>query len=290
MNGSVIWLGDGECLLETADGAFSVTDPSLISSIRDCVGDATVQSNIQLPGSHTAATMASLFETANVRPYEGPSITPSGTSRFGNMMPRRQVSALPDLGFATVLEGRHSAREFGAPSEAELLALLTHAARSRFGWPTKDGWTASSRPSPSAGARHPIEIVLAALEVHGLAPGLYWFDPVLCRLSALAGRDEAQEVAVRAQAALAVDDPPPTVLCLVAELHRALSRYVGAMSLILRDSGALMATTCFVATALGLATCPLGTGGESPTLGALQVKYPEWAEVGAIAVGRPLAV
>ena len=62
------------------------------------------------------------------------------------------------------------------------------------------------------------------------------------------------------------------------------------MSLILRDTGALVATACFVATALGLATCPVGIGGESPALDALQVKYPEWAEVGAIAVGRPLVL
>ena len=228
MNGSVLWLGDGVCLLETSDGAFSVTNPSLVSSIRVCVDRAAEQSKMQLPGSPTAATLASLFEVANVGPHEGPSVAPSKTRGFGSVLPRRQVSPLPDVGFAAVLEARHSVREFGAPSEADLLALLTHATRSRFGWPTKDGWTASSRPSPSAGARHPIEIVVAAPEVHGLAPGLYWFDPVQCRLSVLpAGRDEAQEVAIRAQAALAVDDPPPAVLCLVAELQRTLSRYVG---------------------------------------------------------------
>ena len=291
MNGSVIWLGDRECLIETSDGAFSVSDPRFVSSIRDCADEVTERSRMLLPGSPTATTLASLFEIANVSPHEGPSVAPSVTHGFGNLLPRRQVSELPDVGFAAVLEARQSVRELGAPSEADLLALLTHAGRSRFAWPTDDGWVASSRPYPSAGARHPIEIVVAAVEVHGLAPGLYWFDPVLCRLAVLpAGRDEAQEVAVGVQAALAVNDPPPAVLCLVAELRRTLSRYVGGMSLVLRDSGALMATTCLVATALGLATCPIGTGGGSPALGALQVKYPEWAEVGAIAVGRPLAL
>lgn len=289
MKESVIWLGERECLLETSDGTFSVTDPSLVSSIRNCIDEAAERSNRQLPGSPTAATLASLFEIANVRPHEEPSVAPSGTHRYGSVLPRQQISALPDVGFAAVLEARHSVRSFGAPSEAELLALLTHAARSRFTWPTKVGRTASSRPSPSAGARHPIEIVVAALEVRGLAPGLYWFDPMLCRLMALqVGCDVARKVAARAQVALAVEDLPPVVLCLVAELQRTLSRYVGGMSLILRDTGALMATACFVATALGLATCPVGIGGESLALDALQIKYPEWAEVGAVAVGRPL--
>ena len=289
MSATVIWLGEGECLLETSDGAFSLTDPNLVSSIRDCADEAEEQSKLQFPGSPTAATLASLFEIANVRPHEGFSVTPSGTRRFGNMMPRQKVRRLPDVGFATVLEARTSVRNFGSPSGDDLLALLTHSTRTRFAWPTKDGRKAASHPFPSAGARHPIEIVVAAPEVRGLAPGLYWFDQDLCRLTVLrAGHDEAQNVASRVQEALAVNDPPPAVLCLVAELQRTLSCYVGGMSLILRDSGALMATACLVATALGLATCPVGIGGKSPAVSALQVEYPEWAEVGAIAVGRPL--
>ena len=291
MNGSVIWLGEKECLLETSDGSFSVTDPILVSYIRCCVDEAGERSSIQLPGSITATTLASLFEIANVRPHEEPSIAPSKIPRLGNILPRQQISSLPDIGFATVLEARHSVREFCAPSQAELLALLTHAARSRLTWPTEDGEIVGSRPSPSAGARHPIEIIVAALDVHGLSSGLYWFDPMQCRLLMLpTGYDEAQEVAVRAQATLGVEDLPPVVLCFAAELQRTLSRYVGGMSLILRDTGALMATVCFVATALGLATCTLGIGGQSSVLNALQVKYPEWAEVGAIAVGRPLGL
>ena len=115
---------------------------------------------------------------------------------------------------------------------------------------------------------------------------------MLCRLTALqAGRDEVQEVTARAQAALAVDEPPPAVLCLVAELQRTLSRYVGGMSLILRDSGALMATICLVATALGLASCPIGIGGESAALGCTPGQVPRvgrgwsnrcWPNLGAI--------
>ena len=290
MNGRVIWQGERECLLETLDGVFSVTDPSLVSSIRDCFDAVEKQSKVQFPGSLTAATLASVLEINNVNPHEAPSVAPSRTRGFGSLLPRRQISTLPDVSFAAVLEARHSVREFGAPNEADLLDLLTFAARSRFEWPTQDGRIASSRPSPSAGALHPIEIVIAALEVRGLVPGMYWFDPVQCRLAVLpASYDEAREVAVRAQAALAVDDTPPTVLCLVAELQRTLSRYAGGMSLILRDSGAMMATMCLVATALGLASCPVGIGGESPALGVLGVKYPEWAEVGALAIGRPLA-
>ena len=291
MNASVIWLGDQECLIETSDRAYSVTDPHLISTIRNCIAEAAVRSNMQIPGSQTAATLASLLDTASVRPHEEISPATGKTLGFGRALPPMQVSTLPEVDFATVLENRHSIREFRTPSHADILSLLTHSARSRFVWLTKNGQPVSSRPSPSAGARHPIEIVVVALKVYGLIPGFYWFDPVLCRLRVLStGHDEVEEVAVRAQAALAVDTPPPAVLCLVAELQRTLSQYSGGMSLILRDSGALVATTCLVATALGLATCPIGTGGESPALSALQVKYPEWAEVGGIAVGRPSAL
>ncbi len=194
---------------------------------------------------------------------------------------------MPDVGFATVLQRRQSVRRFDSPSRSDLLALMTHAARCRFAWFMENGQIASSRPSPSAGARHPIELVIAALNVRGLVPGLYWFDPILCRLSVLLESSNiALEVAVRAQTALATDQPPPAVICLVAELKRTLGSYVGGMSLILRDAGAFLATASLVATALGLAACPVGIGGDSPSLTALRVKYPDWSEVGAIAIGR----
>ena len=94
MNGSVIWLGERECLLETSGGAFLVTDPSLVSSVRNYVDEAEDQSTMQRSGSLTAATLASLFEIAHVSPYEGPSVTPDGIRRFGSMLPRRQVKRI----------------------------------------------------------------------------------------------------------------------------------------------------------------------------------------------------
>ena len=214
--------------------------PALISSIRECVDLATERGESQPQGSPTAATLASLLDIANVRPHEVPSTALIEPHRFGSPLPRRQISTMPETSFAAVLEARQSVREFSAPSDADLLSLLTHAARARFAWSTGDGQSFGSRPSPSAGGKHPIEIVVAALEVGGLSPGLYWFDPVLCRLTALpSGRDEAREVAARSQSALGANAPPPAVLCLVAELRRTMSRYTGGMSLILRDSGAL---------------------------------------------------
>ena len=285
MSDITIWVGDDECLLDKGGSSYVVTDPRLVSSIRRWAREGARLSEVRSSRSPAATTMASLSEVANARPYsdERPSATwlrPSG------VLPQRLSTPLPEVSFAKVLESRRSLREFEAPTNADLLGLLTNSARSRFAWTTDDGTTVTSRPSPSAGARHPLEIVVAAQSVRGLDPGLYWFDPVLCRLAPLTSDDdEAQRLAIKAQIPLATDSPPPVVIYLIAELERTLTRYRGGFSLVLRDAGALIATICLVATALDLAACPLGTGGDSPALDALGVSYPEWAQVGAIALG-----
>lgn len=289
MKGSVVWLGESECLLDSDDEEVSVSDPDLVRSMQAWVERALKQSEKQSPGSVTATALASVYDLAKARPHRERRNSPSLPHVEGKILPRRKVTNLPDVAFADVLEARRSVREFRRPTDADLLALLTHAGRSRFAWTTSSGSIVSSRPSPSAGALHSIEIVVAALNVQGLDPGLYWFDPNICRLTMLlSNRDQAQRTVARSQVALATHDPPPAVFHLVAQIRRTLTSYSGGMSLVLRDSGALMATICLVSTALGLAACPLGTGGDSPTLDALDGKYPEWAEVGAIAVGRPL--
>ena len=187
MKGSVIWLGEQECLVETSGQVFSVTDPGLIASISASVKQAAERSGTKPRGFPTAATLATLSDIANVRPHEGLPAAPMGPRGFGRVLARRQVSNLPDVRFAAVLEARRSVREFSAPGEGDLLDLLTYAARTRFSWPANDDQTVSSRPSPSAGGRHPIEIVVAALEVGSLPSGLYWFDPVLWPLGGASG-------------------------------------------------------------------------------------------------------
>ena len=287
MDDTVIWLGAGECVVDRKGASYIVTDERLLSSIDRWAAEATQHSRERSSNAPSAGTLASLSEMAGVSRYaDAPS--PASWVRPSRLTSHGRPTPMPAVSFGEVLEGRRSTRFFGTPTDTDLLGLLTYSTRSRFSWATDGGAVATSRPAPSAGARHPIEIVVAADDVRGLDSGLYWFDPVLCRLALLeSDHDKAHRMAVAAQAPLETGDPPPVVLYLVAELRRTLERYRGGFSLILRDAGALIATICFVATALRLAVCPLGTGGHSPALDALQVPYPEWAGVGAIALGRP---
>ncbi len=290
MNDSIVWLDGNQCRLDTESGTFKVDDPRLVARLRQWVNEVAGASEREDDGSFTATTMACMSEIARVRPYAGnarKSARDRSTKSFGNALPKQRVEELPQVSFAKVLESRRSVRRFKAPKDSQVHALLTHATRTRLVWKSEDHLWSSSRPYPSAGARHPIEVFVCARDVDGLEPGLYWFDPWQCRLSIIHdGRSEAINVSQRTKAALGSDIAPPAVICLVAELRRTLSRYSGGMSLVLRDAGALMATIGLVATAQGIATCPVGVGGSRSILRALDVRHPDWAEVGAIAVGR----
>ena len=118
------------------------------------------------------------------------------------------------------------------------------------------------RPSPSGGALHGLELYCLAVGCPGLQRGLYHYDTSEHVLRPIdvhpSGCQKLLKDAVKAQGNPA--SPPGVVLLVAARFQRVSWKYEGvAYSLILKDLGALYQTMYLVVTAMGLATCAIGT-------------------------------
>ncbi|MCF6506872.1 SagB/ThcOx family dehydrogenase [Blastococcus sp. MG754426] len=168
----------------------------------------------------------------------------------------------PTRPFAEVLATRHSARSFGYLEAGALGTVLARAALTKRAWPGADRFTESSRPTPSAGARQPLTPVVVSHQVIGLPPGLWLFDTDEAVLRPCRADSSQIDRATRAVTdALDLDTAPPATVFLIAQPARTLSRYPGGMSLIWRDTGAMLATLQLAAADLRLSSCIVGTTG-----------------------------
>jgi SagB-type dehydrogenase family enzyme len=114
----------------------------------------------------------------------------------------------------------------------------------------------SRRPSPSAGALHPIDVVL----VHGASRAF--------RYAALTHHLETLRVARPEHLRAFFNDcrqilpqASGTAIVLVGDLDRVAAVYEQPALLLWRDAGVLLQTLALVATAYRLAFCPLGVLG-----------------------------
>ncbi len=246
-----------------------------------------IASTVLEPWMPSAAARALLDEERSLAPRSSRRSFVTWKPHSGTPVTSIRPSPLPDETFERVLVRRRSSRKFGKPSAEETLAVLVHAARMSG---TIDDVQGSYRvsPTPSAGARHPCEVVAVVNDVDSLQPGLYWFDRLRAQFVTLddegALRRESNSLAALA---LHLPEPPPVVLVIVAQLSRTLSSYVGGLSLVLRDAGALIATMSLVATSLGLASCPIGTCNSSKFSAVLGGPDEDWVDLGGLAIGRP---
>jgi SagB-type dehydrogenase family enzyme len=180
---------------------------------------------------------------------------------------------------SVVLGHRRSERDLAAPRLSALATTLIRCHRV-IDWEHGPGeYVRTHRPTPSAGARHPIDVHLLARDVEGLAPGAWRFDALTCELVEV---QTQHEESLQTLGELAGGTAPPAALVAVAHLDRTLSRYKDGLSLLWRDAGALLATLHLCATDLGLASCIVGATGamtNDPARGEV--------DVGALIVGSP---
>lgn len=160
------------------------------------------------------------------------------------------------------LAQRRSERSFAerAPTLAQLAAIAQACLRAHGG----------RRPHPSAGSRYPLQAFVVASPGRELPGGLYRYDAddhLLARVG-----DDTNAIAAlldEARGAMGCDRAPPVLLVLVAHFDRSTAAYGPlSYSLALTEAGAITMSVSLVATALGLASCPIGTG-DSPRFSAL---------------------
>jgi SagB-type dehydrogenase family enzyme len=154
------------------------------------------------------------------------------------------------------LRTRRTVRGFGKLEVSELSSLLwqsanaCHVVNGSYGRVTL-------RPSPSSGARHPIDILL----IDPAKSAAFIYCPATHGLNEIhADCQLINEIYLAAQKLL--NPGCGLLLWLVAQPARTAAKYENSEGFVLLDAGALVATLSFAAHALKLAYCPLGISGE----------------------------
>lgn len=179
--------------------------------------------------------------------------------------------------FLDLATRRRSAREFAPLTLDRLGWLLALANRQLIRGPQHLGFPLTQRPSPSAGAIHPVHLIVQSPALGG------WnrYDPAGHELVSVPGGPDVQTV--RRETDELVAAPSAMLLLLVAEPGKTAAKYLNPDSLVWRDAGVLLGYLSLAAEALDLAFVPLGITGD-PWAGKL-VDESGLTGVGAALVG-----
>lgn len=165
----------------------------------------------------------------------------------------------------------------------EIVNLVAFATRPRFIL-AGDALKRTRRPAPSAGALHPLDIVL--VDWRG-TPRLLRYDPISHRLEVLITKDSCDHLDELACAmAEILPHARGTAIALLGDIVRVGAVYEDGDTLFWRDAGVLLQTLFVAATAYRLAFCPLGILGHElvRALGLAQRLTP----AGVAMIGRAL--
>lgn len=167
------------------------------------------------------------------------------------------TSDVPDRPFSEVIDARASLREFGSVDDQQLGAFLWLACRTRGVGASELGFDLEHRAAPSAGAIHPIHVVVKR-------PGddRWWlYVPRSHQLAEI--KHATARLAGLLDLSLQVLAGDQAIRFLfLAEPGKTQGKYQDGCSLIWRDAGALLGVMALTATAQGLNFCPLGITGE----------------------------
>lgn len=157
------------------------------------------------------------------------------------------------------LARRRSGAKFQPLAPDALGELLWHVMRVDAISPSTLGFEQERRPTPSAGAIHPVHVLAAA---PGLA-AVVLYRPRLHQLDVLAGSASVyRELRLLAQH-LYQGAECATVLAFVCEPGLTAAKYEDSCSLVWRDAGILQGTMSLAAEGLGLAFRLLGATGDA---------------------------
>ncbi|MBW6400873.1 hypothetical protein KPL78_23640 [Roseomonas sp. HJA6] len=154
---------------------------------------------------------------------------------------------------------RRSVREMAPAPLRSILALV--------GWVTvarairvADPLGRTRRVPPSAGALHPVEVIVVAGGRR--APVLLRVDPGSARVQVLSERRTGRAGRLLARLPELLPRARGTALVLLADYGRTAAVYRKPDSLLWRDAGALLASLQLAAGGMGLVACPTGLLGE----------------------------
>jgi len=194
-----------------------------------------------------------------------------------------QPNQLPDVSFQTVLASRQSRRTFKPLGQDDLNSLLWYSARALVVSSPTQSTRWQHRPTPSAGGRHPIDILVFNEQDKPRSVHLYQPEPhALGKLTDL-DTSSMEKLCVAVDEVVAPEQA--MMLWFGAQFERTLSKYENGESLVWRDAGALLATLSLVAECLSLNCCAIGITGE-PFISGMLGKTSNVVGVGGLLVGR----
>ncbi|MFC0387624.1 nitroreductase family protein [Muricoccus vinaceus] len=188
-----------------------------------------------------------------------------------------------DAPLGRVLLERRSIRRLSAPSVREVLALVGMVTMNRL-VKAGDPFARSRRVSPSAGALHPVSIVV--LRGGRARATALRVDPVGAHVQLLREREPGGAARLLTRLPQYLPQARGTMLVLLADRQLTAAAYRSPDSLLWRDAGALLATLQITAAGLGLGTCLLGLLGHEVAR-SLFPSGNRIVAVGACVVGRP---
>ncbi|MEU0196487.1 SagB family peptide dehydrogenase [Streptomyces afghaniensis] len=196
----------------------------------------------------------------------------------------------------TALEGRRSIRTYGEqPMTARQLGeFLYRVARIRARSTPEETLSDEmlSRPYPSGGSLHELELYLSIGRCEGLDQGIYYYDAVGHRLVLVSDNVTDREAMFGVAAiSLGLEVRPDVVITLTSRFQRMAWKYRAiAYATTLRHTGVLYQTMYLVATVMGLAPCGLGAGNADLSAQVLGLDPLVESSVGDFVLGsRPTA-
>lgn len=161
--------------------------------------------------------------------------------------------------FIKVLESRFSRRKWGPITAHDLSSLLWYVAKTKNTYKEESGFVSEHRNVPSAGGRHPVDLLIIRHLRKKITVDLY--NPrahALMRVK-VANSKELVELSKKVKEIL---PGKGTLIWLVGQFGRTMSKYVNGESLVWLDGGALLGTIYLVTEAFQLNCCAIGITGE----------------------------
>ena len=207
-------------------------------------------------------------------PYQ-PATWPDGVQH--SLVPRGQPLAV-DL--TELLERRQTRRDFHVTVDEETLGeFFWLACRNRGSRPSPFGVDQEFRVHPSAGAMHPIHVLICK----EIGPWMR-YDPIGHAFFELASSENSANAAREAAGNL-LDLERGVLIGLVSEPGKTSAKYENYETLVWRDAGIVHGYMSLISEALNLTFCPLGITGQ-PYLTDYLPQASQFQALGLAVLGR----
>lgn len=163
------------------------------------------------------------------------------------------------INFWDVIDNRNSTRNFRRLFLEEISAVLWASSKVKSLSLQENGYILTKRPASSAGARHPIDLIVISPTLN--CKDLHYYNPFDHTLNKLNLTEfPLDDFLNHVSSIISLVDG--TVVWFICHPHRTSAKYDNFQSLVWRDAGVLIHSIQIACCGLGLSSCPVGSLGE----------------------------